>query len=130
MVEHNFAQVIHLLTQITDHSAIVIDHIYSNEVHNIVKTRVVTMDISKHLGTYIQFAASPNSSVQNVSKAGNPLTEFINFRKFNASNMNNFSELVGGESWVAVDEAKSADEKYEHFLDTYNKHYNDAFNKL
>ena len=41
--------------------------------------------------------------------------------------MDNFSELVGGESWVAVDEATSADEKYKNFIDTYNKHYNDAF---
>ena len=28
-----------------------------------------------------------------------------------------FSELVGSESWVAVDEATSADEKYKKFLE-------------
>ena len=72
MAEHNFAQVISLPTRITDHSATIIDHIYSNEVHNIVKTRVVTMDISDHLGTYIQFAASHGSLSQNASNKDNP----------------------------------------------------------
>ena len=60
MAEHNFAQLISLPTRVTDHTATVIDHVYSNQVHTLIKSRVVTLDISDHLITYVQFNADPN----------------------------------------------------------------------
>ena len=37
-----------------------LQHIYSNHVHSIVKSHVITLDISDHLRTYVQFSVDPN----------------------------------------------------------------------
>ena len=60
MAEHNFAQLISLPTRVTDHTSTIIDHVYSNQVHTLLMSRVVTLDISDHLGTYVQFTADLN----------------------------------------------------------------------
>ena len=109
MAEHNFAQVISLPTRITDHTATIIDHVYSNQVHTLLTSRVVTLDISDHLGTYVQFSVDPQYLLQNSTEKHDPLTEFINFRKFNTVNMDKFAKLIGGETWGAVDDVSSAE---------------------
>ena len=60
MAEHNFAQLIPLPTRVSDHTSTIIDHIYSNQVLTLLSSRVVTLDISDHLGTYVQFNIDPN----------------------------------------------------------------------
>ena len=66
--------------------------------------------------------------VRDISdRVKNPIAEFINFRKFNATNMELFAELLGDETWGTVGNFASADEKYEQFIEIYNKHYNHAF---
>ena len=127
MAEHNFAQVISLPTRITDHTATIIDHIYSNQVHTLLTSRVVTLDISDHLGTYVQFSVDPQYVRQNPTGKHDPLTEFINFRKFNTVNMDKFAKLIGDETWGAVDEVSSAEEKYKNFEHIYTKHYDKSF---
>ena len=57
----------------------------------------------------------------------NSPTEIINFRKFNATNMEKFENSISNESWEPVSIKNSADEKYEKFVDIYNKHYDKAF---
>ena len=127
MAEHNFAQIIPLPTRVTDHTSTIIDHIYSNQVHTLLTSRVVTLDISDHLGTYIQFNADPNFVRDNTNENADPLTEFMNFRKFNAANMEKFANHVSDETWSAVDDATSADEKYQKFEEIYTKHYDKSF---
>ena len=109
MAEHNYAQIIPLPTRVTDHTSTIIDHIYSNQVHTLLTSRVVTLDISDHLGTYVQFKADPNFLRENTNEVADPQTEFINFRKFNAANMETFAEYIGNETWGAVDDVTSAE---------------------
>ena len=130
MAEHNFAQIISLPTRVTDHSATIIDHVYSNQIHTLVTSCVITLDISDHLGTYVQFNADPKFEIDKTATSNNPKTDYINFRKFNAVNIKKFSELIGNESWGAVELATSADEKYEQFIELYNKHYNESFKEI
>ena len=127
MAKHNFAQIIPLPTRVTDHTATIIDHIYSNQVHTLITSHVVTLDISDHLGTYVQFNADPNFVRKNVNENVDPLTEFINFRKFNAENMEKFAGFINDETWSAVEDVTSADEKYQKFEEIYSKHYDKSF---
>ena len=121
MAEHHFAQIILLPTRVTDHTSTIIDHIYSNQVHSLITSRVVTLDISHHLGTYVQFCADPNFVQENTTENADPLTEFINFRKFNVANMEKFADYINDETWSAVDDVTSADEKYQKFEEIYTK---------
>ena len=123
MSEHSFAEVISIPTRITDNTSTIIDHIYSNQVHTIEKSRVITLDLSDHLGTYVQFGIDTNFFRENNA----PLTETVNFRKFNAANLETFAELIRNESWDDIDKCTSANQQYEMFVDTYNKNYDKAF---
>ena len=49
---HGFLQTISRPTRITDHNASLIDHIYTNQIHNIASSGIITLDISDHLATY------------------------------------------------------------------------------
>ena len=115
MAEHNFAQLIPLPTRVTDHTATIIDHIYCNQVHTLLTTRVITLDISDHLGTYVQFNVDPQFRSQNSTENYDHFTEFINVRKFNTVNMEQFEKLIRDETWGAVDDVTSAKEKYQKF---------------
>ena len=54
--KHGFSQVISRPTRITDHSATLIDNIYTNKIHRVLSTSVVTLYITDHLGTYIKLS--------------------------------------------------------------------------
>ena len=129
MSEHSFSQIISLPTRVTDHSATIIDHIYCNHVNVVSKSFVVTLDLSDHLGTYVQFSAGPNFLLSNgtSSATDDPPSEITNFRKFNATNMEKFENSISNESWEPVFNENSADEKYEKFVEIYNRHYDKAF---
>lgn len=127
MAEYNFAQLISLPTRITDHTATIIDHVYTNQVHTQIKSFVITLDISDHLGTYVQFKTDLDYPQDDATGLPESLSKFINFRKFNAANMDKFKGLIEHETWEAVDNVTSADEKYEKFIEIYDKHYNETF---
>ena len=113
MAENGFAQLISLPTRVTDHTATIIDHIYGNKVHTTVNSYVVTLDISDHLGTYVQFRANQNFTENSQAKINSPESDFIDFRKFNAANMEKFEELIRDESWGDVEGCTTADNKYD-----------------
>ena len=127
MAEYSFAQLISLPTRITDHTATIIDHVYTNQVHTHIKSCVVTLDISDHLGTYVQFKTDLDYSPNTSACLPEPLSTFINFRKFNAANMEKFSGLIQSETLEAVQNCSSADDKYDKFIEIYEKHYDEAF---
>ena len=121
---YGFAQIVSLPTRITDHSATLIDHVYTNQVHSVSTARVVSLDISDHLGTYVCINLDPNF----VRETGNSEShEYIKFRKFNASNMATFTELLRDENWDAVYAENSTEAKFESFVAKFNQHYDAAF---
>ena len=53
---YGFTQVISRPTRITDHSATLIDHVYTNKVEKIMSSSVLALDLSDHLGTYVRLS--------------------------------------------------------------------------
>ena len=125
---YGFAPIISRPTRITDHRATLIDHIYTNDIHEVTKSGIVTLDISDHLGTYasILLDKHPNSSRNfNFQK---PEINKTKYRQINQENINKFHNLISNENWDKVnDTALNAQEKYTTFLTIYETHYNVAF---
>ena len=122
--KHNFVQIINRPTRVTQHSATLIDHIYTNKIGDVVSSGVVTFDISDHLGTYVTIALRDHlGSIDH----GHAKSESAN--KINAENLANFKELLRQETWTEVHGATGTQEKYDTFVEIYQKHYNSAFPK-
>ena len=130
---YGFAQVISRPTRITDHSATLIDHVYTNKVEKFISSSVVTLDLSDHLGTYIQISLAP--SYDRASRAvnfnshhfkGTPAGKQNEYRMFNEANNETFKRLIQNESWGEL-EGLLADARYEKFCEIYTHHYDTAY---
>ena len=124
---HGFSQVISRPTRITDHSATLIDHIYTNKVNKVLSSCVVTLDVSDHLGTFIK--VSLDNSFDRATRPINRRTdsEVCEYRLFNEANNDKFKELLDNEPWDELNELDNADNKYNKFVEIYTKHYDTAY---
>ena len=124
---HGFVQLISRPTRITDHSASLIDHIYTNKLTKVVRTSVVTHDLSDHLATLVTVSLDANfDNVQWRESERVNKSEKYEYRMFNEANNEKFQELIADEIWDISDEL-DAQEQYDKFIDIYNKHYETAF---
>ena len=124
-----FVQVISKPTRITDHSATLIDHCYSNRIENVVSTSVLTIDISDHLATFVKVEINSDSKNVNcrVPRPGAGAEKGCqNRRIFKAANDEKFSELINNETWEIPPDL-DAEEQFDHFAETYTKHYNASY---
>ena len=123
---HGFLQVISRPTRITDHSATLIDHIYTNHTHNVVSSNVITLDISDHLGTNVVISLNKNydRTVRPANRAAD--SNSCSYRVFNSANDEKFKNLIQGETWE-ISESLDAEEKYNKFCDIYTRHYESAY---
>ena len=120
----SFVQVINRPTRVTDHSATLIDHIYTNQIHNMISCGVVTFDISDHLGTFIKIGLQDHIGVaQNMENFENQLP------KIDDENLEKFQELLKNETWEEVLNEPSTQLKYDKFFEIYSKLYETAFPK-
>ena len=122
MARHGFVQVINRPTRITDHSMTLIDHIYTNKVHNMISSGVVTYDISDHLGTSITFTlnddVAPTLDLDDIDG---------HFAKFDEENLAKFRQLIEEQSWDDVLNESDAQQKYSKFAELYTNLYSAAF---
>lgn len=116
-----FAQIINRPTRVTDHSATLIDHIYTNQVHNLVSSSVITYDLSDHLGTSIKIGLNSHIGAEKITK------NFMQLPKINTENKQKFHELLTAEIWSVSHNERSTQAKYDKFIDTYQQHYEKAF---
>ena len=125
---HGFLQTISRPTRVTDHSATLIDHIYTNQIHNMLSSGIITYDLTDHLGTYISI------TIQDNTNFGCNETEDIDsshyFQKFNAQNCENFTNLIAQETWDDVISETDTQLKYNKFIEQYTKIYEQAFPKI
>ena len=127
MSSGGYAPIISRPTRITDHSATLIDHIYTNTLHSVTSSGIVTLDISDHLGTYANILlknAHLNHQPTNYSQKKQHSGDY---RKFSEENLAKFKELISNETWSSVETTDGAQSKYDNFITTYNKHYDAAF---
>ena len=126
MASYSFIQTVAKPTRITDHSATLIDHVYSNKVASVTSTNLATYDLSDHLGVVTTVLISKQSE-NFMSPTIKREHENREYRVFNTSNTDQFHNLIMGESWEAVHSENDAQLKYEKFAKLYNKHYDTAF---
>lgn len=124
-VSNNFCQVISRPTRITDHSATLIDHIYTNQIHNVCKTGIITHDISDHLATYITIALYDRLNSKHMINKTNMAREQ---HRINDQNLETFSHLLNAEDWDDVlNEQLDTQQKFDLFNSKYTALYNKAF---
>ena len=129
--DHGFIQVISRPTRVTDHSATLIDHIYTNKIHRLVSSNVITLDISDHLATNI--IVSLDSNFDRAASIGirrpnseSDASESSEYRIFNEVNDAQFINYIAEENWDIPNDL-DANGKYNKFAEIYNKHYNNAY---
>lgn len=120
---YGFIQVINRPTRVTDHSTTLIDHIYTNQIHNMLSSGVIMYDISDHLGTYITITLQDLIGIRISEGAGGHST----YTKINAENLAKFQNLINDESWAEVLNETETQVKYDKFIKIYTEHYNKAF---
>ena len=123
--EKGYVQVISKPTRITDHSCTLIDHIYTNQVHNVVSTQIFTIDISDHLATCITTDFGNAIERLKLPKVNSKKQKTI--FKFNDTNTVKFTDSIAQENWASTYNAQNANEMFAEFHNTYNKHYNAAY---
>ena len=125
---HGFVQIVSRPTRITDHSATLIDHVYTNSLDSTISCNIITHDISDHLATNtkISLESSGHNFAYNLR---NISTEDCNKERriFNEANNHIFEELIGNETWDGLTDDMDAQTKYDKFSETYMKHYNTAY---
>ena len=120
---HGFIQTISRPTRITDHSATLIDHIYTNQIHDIASTGILTLDISDHLGTYISIPTHKRMPDIHDDQ------DLPVYSQINTENLSQFKEYIKNETWSEVMAESNTQTRYDKFIETYTKHYDNAFPK-
>ena len=131
LAKYGFVQTISRPTRITDHSATLIDHVYTNNIDKTISTNVLTLDISDHLATACTFKLGTIPGLnRNSTVRSNPLlrrNKNLKSRIFNEANHDIFRQLIANESWDGVFEESDASRQYDKFCNTYTDHYNTAY---
>ena len=108
---HGFTQTISRPTRITDHSATLIDHIYTNQIQDVASTGILTLDISDHLGTYISIPLTTHKRMPDfLSDEDRP-----GFSQINSENLARFKEYVENETWSEVIAESDTQIRYDNF---------------
>ena len=129
--KYGFAQTVSKPTRVTDHSATLIDHVYTNHVTNVISCNVVTLDMSDHLAvsTTISLGVTPslNERFRSQRVKNNNTSLKLEVRVFNEAYHAKFKELIESETWDDATSSTCADEQYNSIYQTYMKHYNTAY---
>ena len=126
MEKYGFVQLVSRPTRVTDHSATLIDHAYTNDILNTTSCHVITANISDHLATVttLYLGSGKNFRREKVSLEREQPPKF---RKFNEACNAEFRSLIQDENWTDVFNEENADEQYNKFSETYTKIYNQAY---
>ena len=123
--KHGFVQLVSRPTRVTDHSATLIDHVYTNDVLKTLSCHVLTVNVSDHLATLTTLKLSNKSG----ARLGAIESEraCLNYRKYNAATHATFESLIEGEQWSEVHNVTDTNGQYEKFAEIYMKHYEKAY---
>ena len=118
---HGYIQIISRPTRVTDHCATLIDHIYTNKIQDVLRSGVITYDISDHLGTFVTFSLDGTANTEQDADFQEE------YHQFNDQNLKNFKRLIGLQDWSSVTLENDPQLKYDTFLIIYNRLYTEAF---
>ena len=125
--KHGFAQMVSRPTRVTDHSATLIDHVYTNDILNTASCHVLTVNISDHLATLttLKLDNQRNRSARESSRVNSEYQSA--YRKFSAAAHAEFKSLIESELWSEVYRMTCANDQYKKFEEIYKKHYDQAY---
>ena len=114
--KYGLAQTISRPTRITDTSATLIDHVYTNMISKVVTTSVITLDLTDHLATSITVSLDANFDSTKWNKIGRIYSKENRneYRIFNVANSEKFTELINNENWD-IPEGLDSQKQYDHF---------------
>ena len=122
MSNHCFVQLVSRPTRITDSSATLIDHVYTNNLENTISCNIVTEDISDHLATLTTIKLGNASQRINFRNTPCANPEKSSYRLFNAANDENFKNLVTEEDWSSIfNPVLDAGQNFDNFMLVYKK---------
>ena len=119
--EYGFAPVISKATRITNHTATLIDHIFSNSCHAITKSGVITETLSDHMAVYVTILLDPNKVNYKIQEQENYV--------INDTNLASFKREISKTDWSFLNHTQSADEKFDSFEKKYREIYERNFPK-
>ena len=124
---HGFIQIVSRPTRITDHSATLLDHVYTNSLDNTISCNIITHDISDHLAIHTKIALDTSKKNTFQSRNVNNNRQNTDYRVFNEANNAIFQRLIDDETWDEIEDDMDAQTQYDTFSDIYMKHYNEAY---
>ena len=122
-----FVQTISKPTRITENSATLIDHVYSNNINNVMSCNVLTLDVSDHLATSTTIKLESLSTSNNTRSRIKKVAAKPESRIITEANHAIFKDLMEGENWDAITGTRDPNEQYNIFNEVYVKHYNTAY---
>ena len=126
---HNngFVQIVSRPTRITENSATLIDHVYTNDINSALSCNILTLDLSDHLATHTRITLGSTTALSRRISALSKKVK-INRRIFNEANDLVFKQLINEETWEeALSDTLDAQLSYNKFDEIYMKHYNAAY---
>ena len=124
--QHGFMQIVSRPTRVTDHSATLIDHVYSNSLEKTTSCNVLTIDLSDHLAILTTISLAGSRKCRSLKHRTNPGGQNAQRRLFNAANDAVFRELIEEQDWSVVMNQPDANSMYDSLSEIYDAHYNTA----
>ena len=118
IISNGFLPVITKPTRVTQTTATLIDHIYTNDVSSDLKSGIIVTDVADHFGTYISLQHDRTSD-----KSNDPQT----YRSFTNENMSTFIYLLRQVDFSVIESINDANSAYDTFLQLYLEAYEQAF---
>ena len=123
---HGFAQIVSRPTRITEHSATLIDHVYTNNLDSALSCNVLTLDLSDHLATHTKISLGSSTLTSRINAVSHKKHK-VELRIFNEANHEKFENLIKTENWQEITDDMGAQSAYDKFEEIYLKHYDHAY---
>lgn len=116
---YNFFQTVTKPTRVTDTSATLIDHFWTNDIHNYVKSGILYMTISDHFPIYSSFSVTNVTTTDKVC---------ITKRTYNENQINAFKEELKQYNWDSeISNVNDIDVIYGLYMNKFKVLYNNHF---
>lgn len=121
LLAHHFLPIITRPTRITDHSATLIDHIFTTAWPRVAASSIITSDISDHLPTFVHLNCETKLPTKSATD---------NFRIISNEGISTFQEALSTIDWSPITQAcinYDPNKAYDDFMTIYKELYDRVF---
>ena len=123
---HGFIQIVARPTRLTDHSATLIDHVYTNNIDSVLSCNILTLDVSDHLAAHNKISLGSSTLLSKINATKQKYIQ-TDFRIMNEANHEKFKNLINDEPWSEISDDMDAQTAFDNFDAIYLRHYNSAY---